>query len=398
MANINREFWALPVFAGLSLVYALWLEEPILWFLVYLCLACMALALVYRWRDWRQISVSRSFRTDQQIVEAGGSLRVVLWAEVLGRLPWPWLELQDSLPPVLENKLEGKSGGHMVWAKKGSVQYTAYQINDIPRGVHTWDTVVMKSSDPLGLVSYNGRIKIPNQLVVYPRTIELQALNFFPRRVDGSVRAKRIINQGLTQLMGIREYRHGDRLSLIHWKSTAKTNQLYSKEFEPLQMDSSLVVLDCTIGVWKRGFDPAFEEAVTVAASLVKAAMFRGIPVRFYSNHGKGREEVAVASQAEYYQLLLHLAAINPSGRRLLSQGLYKELFVQDNNVVIVTSGAGENLGGILHHLAARGNAVSVIQVGDQSDSDPGKPLPYKVFRITKAEDLQIWLKRKGVN
>lgn len=399
MAGINRQFWGLPIFAGLSLAYALWLKESILWFLVYICLACMVLAMVYRWRNWRQISVSRSFKTDDYIIEAGGKLRVVLWAEVLSRLPWPWLELRDNLPSALERNLVGKSGGYMAWAKKGSVQYATYMIKDIPRGIHTWDTVMINSGDPLGLVSYSGRLKIPKQLVVYPRTIELPVLNFFPRRVDGSVRAKKIYNQGLTELMGVRDYRWGDRLSLIHWKSTAKTNQLYSKEFEPLQMDSSLIVLDCTIGSWKRGEDPAFEEAVTVGASLAKAAALQGIPARFYSNHGKGREQLAVSSKAEYNQLLLHLAAIAPTGRYLLSQGLYRELFIQDNNVVIVTSGAGENLGAILHHLFARGNAVSVIRVGEEtSGSESGRPLPYKVYNINKAEDLQIGLKRKEVN
>lgn len=398
MASINRQFWGLPIFAGLSLAYALWLKESVLWFLFYVCLACMALAMVYRWRNWSKISVSRSFITREYIIEAGGRLRIALWAEVSSHLPWPWLELRDNLPSVLEKNLAGESVGYMAWARKGSVQYATYIIKDIPRGIHTWDKVTINSGDPLGLVTYTGSLNIPNQLVVYPRTIELPVLNFFPRRVEGAVSTKKIYNQGLTELMGVRDYRYGDRLSLIHWKSTAKNNQLYSKEFEPLQMESSLIVLDCTIGSWKGGEDPAFEEAVTVGASLAKAAVLQRIPARFYSNHGKGREQMAVGSRAEYNQLLLHLAAIAPTGRYLLRQGLYRELSIQDNNVVIVTSQAGENLGAILHHLSVRGNAVSVIQVGDTSGGGNERPLPYKVYKISKAEDLQIGLKRKEVN
>lgn len=398
MATVNREFWVLPIFAGISLTYAAWLMEPVLWFLMYLCLACMILAVAYRWRNWQLITVARTFRTKNYIMEAGANLLVVLRAETSSLLPWPWLELRDSLPRTLEKNITGVSGGHMVWARKGAVQHTSYMLKNLPRGVHTWDTVSINSGDPLGLITYQGRVKMPGQIVVYPRTVELQARYFFPRRAEGSAMARKTLTQGLTQLVGVRDYRPGDRLSLIHWKSTAKTNQLYSKEFEPLLMNSSLVVLDCSADAWKPGHDPAFEEAVSVAASLIKAALLQRIPARFHSNHGKRHEQLAVASQTEYFQMLLLMASIAPTGRRLLSQSLYRELFVQDSNVIIVSSGQGEEMTDILYRLSARGNSVTVIRVNGHTDStQPRAPGAMNVLNITKAEELNPLLK-KDVN
>lgn len=400
MPNINREFWALPIFAGISLAYATWLEEPVLWFLVYLCLGCIALAMLYRWRNWKLVKLTRSFRSEEKILEAGSDLRIVLWAETTSYLPWPWLELRDNLPGTLEKHLVGQAGGHMVWARRGSVQYTSYTLKNLPRGIHNWDSVWVNSGDPLGLISYRGKIQESNQLVVYPKTVELGPLNFFPRRIEGAVMAKKAVNQGATQFVGIREYRPGDRLSLIHWKSTAKTSQLQSKEFDPLLMNSSLIILDCSADAWQRDHDPDFEEAVSVAASLVKAALLQRIPVRFRSNYGNKNEQLSVSNQSDYFRLLLHLAAIAPTGRSLLSQSLYGEIFIQDSNVVIVTSGRGEEVREILYRISARGNAVTVITVNSQAGNGPRPRLgqSLNMLRISKAEDLSPGQGKKDVN
>lgn len=392
LAKLNREFWAFPVFAGIAFAYASWLQKPVLWFLVYLCLVCMALALLYRRRNWRQISVVRSFYTNQSAITAGSDVKIQLRIETSSLLPWPWVQLRDSLPRPLEKNLLGESGGSSVWARRGTRQYITYTIKDIPRGIYTWERVQINSGDPLGLVSYQGRIMMASKLVVYPRTVEMQALHFFPRRQEGTISAKKSLSHDLSQLVGIRDYRPGDRLSLIHWKATAKTNKLQTKEFAPLLIDSSLIVLDCTADAWKRGFDPAFEEAVTVAASLVKAAWLQRIPVRFYSNEGRQPEHLAVASQGEFHRLLLHLAATAPTGRQSLSQFLLGELFFQGSNVVLVSSAKGEKFQQLLYRLASRGNSVTLIQVNAQGlrsrHQRPRAGGTFNVFSINKAEEL----------
>jgi len=403
LASVNREFWALPVFAGISLAYASWLNEPVLWFLVYLCLACMALAMLYRWRSWESIQVVRSFYTAKVVIEAGVDIKVILKVKTFSRLPWPWLELEDNLPPALTRNLwVGKPGGITVWTRQGALRYIEYNLVGLPRGIHNWDTVTVNSGDPLGLVSYEGRTKTSSQLVVYPRTIKLQAMNFFPRRVDGTVSAKRSLNHDFSQLVGIREYRPGDKLSLIHWKSTAKTNQLQTKEFAPFLMDSSLVVLDCSIGSWKPGYNPSFEEAITISASLVKAAWLQRIPVRFHSNQGNKNQQFSVASHGEFSRLLLHLATLDTTGRQFLSQSLFREFSNHGSNVVVITSGVGGDLQKMLNRLAARGNAVTVIKVSDQpvkiNYQRPKAGGYLNMFSVSKAEDLIPSMREKDVN
>ena len=390
----------MPLFAGAALIYAAWLHEPLLWFLFYLSTGCVVLTLVYRWRKWTNLEISRSFNTDKTILEAGSNLMVILRTQVFSFLPWPWLEIHDALPQVLERQITKEPAGKLAWARKGVVQYSTYLVPSIPRGIHTWDALEYKSGDPLGFVAYKGRMRKPAQLVVYPRTIELPALKFFPRRVEGAVIARKTFNQSQTQLAGIRDYHPGDRLSLIDWKSTAKTSHLQSKEFEPLLMSFALVILDCSIDAWNRGFDPAFEEAVTVAASLVKAAVAAHIPTRFHSNYTRQRGQLSVNSWADYYNLLGHLAAIASDGRDIMTKLLYQEMFIRDNSVVVVSSHRGARLERVLRHLSVRGNSVTLVLVNGKSEESSALPRREGLFTeivIDKAEDL-IPAAKKEVN
>lgn len=401
LVNLKRGFWLLPLFAGIALVFAAWLHKSLLWFLFYLSLGCIILTLVYRWRKWTSLDISRSLNTEKNTLEAGASLMVMLQIQIFSLLPWPWLEIEDVLPQSLGRHLQQAPRGNLTWARKGSVQHTTYLLPNIPRGIHKWDVLEYKSRDPFDFVSYKGKIRKPTELIVYPRTIELPALKFFPRRVEGSVLARKTFNLSQTQLARIREYQPGDRLSLIDWKSTAKTGHLHSKEFEPLLMSFSLVVLDCSIDAWSRGYDPAFEEAVTVAASLVKAAVAAHIPARFSSNYSRQRGQMSITSRAEYYKLLGHLAAIASDGRDIMQQLINKEMSLRDNNIVVISSQRGTRLQKVLRHLAVRRNSVILILVNGDSPAAlnvlPKREGYFNQVVIENAEDLVPEARERGV-
>lgn len=391
MATLKKGFWLLPFFAGLAFVFAASLKQKLLWFLFYLSAVCILTVLVYRWRRWTALDVTRSFNTDKTIMEAGARLMVILQVRVFSLLPWPWLEIEDSLPQSLKGHSQRQPRGSLAWARKGDVQSTTYWIPHIPRGIHIWNSMSVNSGDPLGFVGFQGRLRRPAKIVVYPRTISLPVPQFFPRRVEGAVMPRKAFNVSQTELVGIRDYQPGDRLGLIDWKATAKNNRLLSREYEPLLMSFSLVVLDCSVNSWNRGYDTAFEEAVTVAASLVKAAVAANIPTRFQSNYSKQPGQITVTSREEYYRLLGHFAAVEADGRGSLAPLLFKELFLRENNVVLVSSNQGSQLRSILHQLSLRGNSVTAILVGDgsQGTNTPLKKVGfYTELQIKKAEDL----------
>jgi hypothetical protein len=63
-----------------------------------------------------------------------------------------------------------------------------------------------------------------------------------PREVESSVAAPRAGSGN--EPFGIREYRVGDSLRRIHWRSTARRGQLVVREYEPPGVQTLMVVVD----------------------------------------------------------------------------------------------------------------------------------------------------------
>ncbi|MDG0812063.1 DUF58 domain-containing protein [Cohnella rhizosphaerae] len=61
--------------------------------------------------------------------------------------------------------------------------------------------------------------------MVLPRTVELQEWRHLRKARTGQIeqRASSLWARETTQIDGVREYIHGDRMSRIHWNATART-------------------------------------------------------------------------------------------------------------------------------------------------------------------------------
>jgi uncharacterized protein (DUF58 family) len=94
-------------------------------------------------------------------------------------------------------------------------------------GTRSW---VVESSDPLGL--FRSRRPSPDAEIalVLPRFASLSRRPEV-RELEASVAAPRA-GSG-TELFGVREYRPGDPLRRIHWRSTARRGELVVREYEP---------------------------------------------------------------------------------------------------------------------------------------------------------------------
>jgi uncharacterized protein (DUF58 family) len=96
-----------------------------------------------------------------------------------------------------------------------------------PVGARGW---VLESGDPLGLFRFRGPGIDSELALVLPRFAAL-AKRSRPREVEASLAAPRA-GSG-SEMFGVREYRPGDPLRRIHWRSSARHNQLIVREFEP---------------------------------------------------------------------------------------------------------------------------------------------------------------------
>jgi uncharacterized protein (DUF58 family) len=88
----------------------------------------------------------------------------------------------------------------------------------------------LEAGDPLGLFRARTGGEELELALVLPRFASLKAQPLV-RELEASVNAPRA-GTG-TEIFGVREYRPGDPLRRIHWRSTARRGELIVREFEP---------------------------------------------------------------------------------------------------------------------------------------------------------------------
>jgi len=131
-------------------------------------------------------------------------------------------------------RLSGSIGGVEVSAATGVVPKGGWMehrtLGPLRRGAIVASNWVLESSDPLGFFRFvrkgaNGEVGL-----VLPRFASLSSAPQ-ARELEASVSAPRS-GSGM-ELFGVREYRPGDPLRRIHWKSSARLGELVVREYEP---------------------------------------------------------------------------------------------------------------------------------------------------------------------
>ena len=140
------------------------------------------------------------------------------------------------------------------------------ELLPLRRGILHLNGVSLAQPDPLGLCRALRKISAPQTVLILPKRYPLApiALPGASRYQEGGVALAANVGRS-EEFVALRDYRHGDPLRNIHWRSWAKTGKPIVKEFEDEFFVRHALVLDT--------FDDEpnseiLEEAVSVAASF----------------------------------------------------------------------------------------------------------------------------------
>jgi uncharacterized protein (DUF58 family) len=171
--------------------------------------------------------------------------------------------------------------------------------------------LVLARSDALGLARGLARLPAPGAVTALPRRYRLPAIALPGRRrfQQGGVALATSVGDS-EEFIGLREYRPGDPLQRVHWKSTARARVPIVKEFQDEFFERHALILDTSTS---RGEDAAFEEAVAVAASFVYAIDTRECLLDLLFVGGEVRTYTAGRGQLHTEHMLEVLAGVRPS-------------------------------------------------------------------------------------
>jgi uncharacterized protein (DUF58 family) len=256
-----------------------------------------------------------SRRLNPPRLRAGHESQVDLRLENVSRLPTGLLLVEDQVP----YSLGGRARFVLDRIEPNGARELSYRVRAEVRGRYRIGPLVIRLTDPFGLVELVRSFTLVDTLTVPPAVVPLphsQVVGAWGG--SGESRAQTVSSAGEDDVAP-REYRQGDDLRRVHWRSTARHGELMVRREEQHWQSSGMLFLD-TRRRAHLGDGPgsSFEEAVSAIASIGVRLGRENLGLRFVTDTG----ETLPASSTFESTLMDVLATIRTSGRRSLASGL----------------------------------------------------------------------------
>lgn len=252
-----------------------------------------------------------------QVVPAGQTASVHLNVTNEGRTPAGVLLLEDQLPYVLGTRPRFLLDG----IRHGWRQEMSYPVRSDLRGRFPIGPMTVRVSDPFGMVVLGHAFHAVTPLTVTPRTVPLAPIPLAGAWSGSGDNRPRAFATGSAEDVTIRDYRRGDDLRRVHWRTSARLGELMvRREEQPWQSRATVLLDDRACAHRGRGAASSLEAAVQAAASVIVHLDQRGYTVRLVTAsevegsaawhvHGPGQdsghllEALAVVSASDHAQI-----------------------------------------------------------------------------------------------
>ncbi|MHB0877718.1 MAG: DUF58 domain-containing protein [Anaerolineae bacterium] len=283
---------------------------------------------------------------EERFTLTNGSWLPILWAEVVDH---------STVPGYSAARVEATGGrSRRTW----SVRAVCRRRGQFRLG--PWD---LRLGDPLGVFEVTYTFAQTQEVIVFPPIVRVSQLAL-PRGVaTGASRSRVRSNDTTIDVASVREYRPGDVLSHIHWRTTARRQQLHVREFDLQPSGSLWIALDLDRRVQAgEGEESTAEYGVILAASLTYMVSRDNRPVGLFA-HGATRVLVRPNVGLNHMWGLMHTyTEIEPGDGPPLA-GLLEDwarISARDATLAIITPSCDQAWLEPLTRIVSRGISTSV--------------------------------------
>jgi len=276
----------------------------------------------------------------------GAMLSLILMSGVLSELCIRDIEVRRHLPPVIhagtpylmgiafhnkkkrlpsfsvevEDLLEGspiEKRCYFLKVPAGRAQETAYRTTARRRGRYHLSGFRVSTRFPFGLIQKSRDIASPCDVLVYPALVPVPAslLKGLPTphgRGSTHWRSRR------GDFFGLREFRQGDDPRDIHWRTSARRGAPFVREMEDDEGKEATLVLDNgAVAEGPGAHEQAFENAVSLAASVARTLLGRGYRVGLVTRDAEIRPDGGPGQATRIMRLLATIGRVGADSPRL---------------------------------------------------------------------------------
>lgn len=297
-------FFALCVITVLTSLCG-WLVAPQVYLLSAASFCVLVVGVVYPWLAIRAIECRLSF--PNAYVREGESALPTLTVQNKWPIPIWGLAIQDRfyLAEASEQAVMVSLAHVPLWSR------TNFQWSFTPlrRGVYPRSATYVTCAFPFGLWVARKQVVVEGKLLVRPCYVDVSELQRMTRATESSGELVNAFRGASSDCGGIRVYQPGDGIRDVHWKATARANELMVKERPSSSANQLRVVLSVegsTNRICSAQRDICFDTAVRIVAGFCQASSQAGLSIKLVL----GQTSIQVATPLGIRQAMDALATV----------------------------------------------------------------------------------------
>ncbi|MFK7819080.1 MAG: DUF58 domain-containing protein [Planctomycetaceae bacterium] len=294
---------------------------------------------------------------------------------------------------TLSNKLEELKGRVLFFRiPVQESRTTSYRVRLMQRGIYTLGPTLVSSRFPFGLGERGRYFETPDEILIHPQIGELSPACW--RRVLGDDRPalehrarSGVFDDDFNQ---IREYRPGDPVRNIHWRTSARMNDLMVREFQENREHDAIILVELWQAPDTAESDLRTELAASFAATVCHqfAKTTHNSNVAFFLTGDTNVAIVGKSSPDTWTQILNALArcSASPNADASWLAQQAAEVRTKDQSPIVVTTrgpddfdGSTRPRGHLVHATEATLKEIFRLENDTPADLRPATATPTEV-------------------
>lgn len=256
--------------------------------------------------------------------------------------------------------------------------------------------------DFLGIFKFVRRNKSPLFITVYPRRIDIDSFALNKNHSFGDISNVIGIQEDTSTIKEINKYSYGDSLKKVHWKLTAKTNELMVKKYENYASVSAVYIIDLKNNSFSEEDNAIVEDRhIEAAIAVLKRLIYDGIDVNLVYATEK-INTIQYRSFSDFENAYEVLARVKFDQNINLKDIIYSQINqdINKSNIIISTSNLDYEIYEALRRTKILGYDISLIHISTEEISEKKETdieqilsllsaLGIKVYSINMSEDIK---------
>lgn len=303
-----------------------------------------------------------SYSTDKDMIIKGDKVKVTVHLENRSFFFLPYVKIVfHGMDMLLKQQPRTKSFSLPPFCKKT----LSFEMDCPFRGRYEVGIRHVEFKDFFGIIKLKSKRNSSASIIVHPKVVPLGRFLY----KDGLFKESELLSskhaEDMQTVSDMRKYTYGDSYKKIHWKLTAKANDLIVKNFRQSNRTNIVLLLDLSMNTGSAEQNIIIEDKLIESiAAAANYYLSKSIPVNLVYYLGK-TVDIEAGSPQDFNQIYKTLSIVEFKGERKIGSVLEEYLKGRQSreNIVVFTSNMSYDLYEQLRNMKALVNKLALVYI-----------------------------------